>query len=75
MRRFLQLSKLHLNGKEKKGGGGRKKAEARRVLDLVEEFMADVEWWRWCLAKGLAERKEELAAPFFRFAKQPHRRT
>lgn len=24
------------------------KAKTRRVLELTEEFMADVEWWRWC---------------------------
>ena len=41
----------------------------------VEEFMAGVEWWRWCLTEGLAGRGEELAAPFFRLVKQPHRRT
>ena len=80
VRRLLQLSKLHLNGQEKRGGGGawgkdRKKAEARRVVYLTEEFMADVEWWRWCLTEGLAGRGEELAAPFFRFVKQPHKRT
>ena len=50
VRRLLQLSKLHLNGQKKGGGGGgawgrgRKKAEARRVRDLTEELMADVEW-------------------------------
>ena len=48
VRRLLQLSKLHLNGQEKRGGGGtwgrgRKKAEAGRVLHLTQEFMADVE--------------------------------
>ena len=46
VRRLLQLSKLHLNGQEKRRGGGgegRKKAEAGRVLYLTEEFTADVE--------------------------------
>ena len=47
--RLLQRRKLHLNGQEKAGGGagwgrGRKKAKARRVRDLTEGFMADVEW-------------------------------
>ena len=37
--------------------------------------MADVEWKRWCLTEGLAGRREESAAPFFWFVKQPHRRT
>ena len=30
---------------------------------------------RWCLTEGLVGRGEELAAPFFRFLKQPHKRT
>ena len=45
------------------------------MLYLTEEFMADVEWWRWCMTEGLAGREEELAAPFFRLLKQPHRWT
>ena len=40
VRWLLHLSKLHLNGQEEIGAGGRKKAEARRVLDLTEEFIA-----------------------------------
>ena len=75
MRRLLQRRKLHLNGQEKAGGGGRKKAEASRVRDLTEGFMADVEWLRWCLTEGLVGRGEESAAPFFWFVKQPHRWT
>ena len=45
------------------------------MVYLTEEFMADVEWWRWCLTEGLAGRGEEVAAPFFRFVKQPHKMT
>ena len=45
------------------------------MLYLTEKFMVDVEWWRWCMTEGMAGRREELAAPFFRFVKQPHRRT
>ena len=37
--------------------------------------MEDVEWWRWCLKEGMAGEGERLAAPFFRFVKQTHRRT
>ena len=77
VRRFLQLSKLHMKGQEKRRGGGgreRKKAGAERVLYLTE-FMADVEWWRWCMTEGLDGRGEDLAVPFFRFVKQPHKRT
>ena len=75
VRRLPQLSKLHLNGQENSGGGlCRKWAEAKRVLELMKEFMADVDWWRWCLTGGLAGRGERLAAPFFRFVKQPHKR-
>ena len=47
----LQLAGLHLNGVERAGGGDvwgreRKKAQAKGVLRLDEEFMADVGWWR-----------------------------
>ena len=51
MRRLLQLIKLHLNGwvGETYGiggawGKGKKKEEARMVLELMEEFMFDVNW-------------------------------
>ena len=61
VRGLLKLIKLHLNGQENRGGGGgwgrdRKKAEAGRALYLTEEFMADVEWWRWCMTEVLVGR-------------------
>ena len=45
------------------------------MLRLTKEFMADVEWWRWYLKEGMAGEGEGLAAPFFRFVKQTHKRT
>ena len=45
------------------------------MLRLTKEFMEDVEWWRWCLKEGMAGEGEKLAAAFFRFVKQTHRRT
>lgn len=57
---LLQPSKLHVNGQYKGEGGawrgGKKRVEARRVLDLTEMFMRDMEWWRWCLKEGLSGR-------------------
>ena len=42
---------------------------------MTKEFVEDVEWWRWCLKEGMAGEGERLAAPFFRFVKQTHKRT
>lgn len=58
--REMKLSKLHVNGQEKGAGRARrvpearnqtrvrKKAQARRVLVLKEDFMEYVGWCRWC---------------------------
>ena len=61
-------------GKKEGGRGawGSKKAEARR---LPKEFMEDVERWRRCLKGGMAGEGGRLAALFFRFVKQTHKRT
>lgn len=37
--------------------------------------MENVAWWRLFVKDGMAGEVEKLAAPFFRFAKQIHRRT
>lgn len=54
------MTPLHLNGHEKRRGGGgrggRKRAEARRMLGLTKELVADVEGRRWCLTEGLVGR-------------------
>ena len=44
------------------------------MLYLTEEFMADVEWWRWCMTEDLAGRGEEFAAQFVQLVKHLHRR-
>ena len=44
------------------------------MLRLTKEFMEDVGWWRRCLREGMAGEGERLAAPFFRFVKQKHKR-
>ena len=80
VRRLLQLAGLHLNGVERAGGGDawgreRKRAQAKRVLTLDEEFMADVGWWRWYMEREEKEVGGEIAAPSFSFAQQIASRT
>ena len=79
VRRLLQLSNLHLSGAERAGGGEawgkyRKRAEARRVLRLSREFMADMGWWRFFFLGG-GYGGERITAPFFSLIKQRPSRT
>ena len=73
--RLLQLAGLHLNGMERAGGGDawgrhRRKAHARKVVQLTWEFMAEVGWWRWYLGEGAGEVGSRITAASFSFAKQ-----
>ena len=80
VRRLLQLTNLHLSGADRARGGGawgryRKQAEARRIVRLSREFMADVGWWRWVLGRGGGYGGENMTAPSFSFVKQLPSRT
>lgn len=44
-------------------------------VGVTPEFMADIEWWRWYLTKGVRKRGEKMSAPFSRFVRQPHKST
>lgn len=68
------MGRIICGGRGTAWGRSKKKAETRKVMDLTEELMADVEWWRRRLTGGLAGREEELAAPCLRSVKQPHSR-
>ena len=70
--RLLQLSNLNLSGTERAGEEGawgryRKRTEARRVLRLPREFMADVGWWRWFWGKGGGYGGERTNSTVFSF--------
>ena len=67
-------------GRSGPGGGVawgryRKQAEARRIVRLSHEFMADVGWWRWVLGSGGGYGGERIIAPSFSFVKQLSSRT
>ena len=65
----LQLTKLHLNGREMVGSreGGEEREEVRVAQVLAKEFMEDAECWGWCccLKEGLGGEGETCAAPLF----------